>query len=170
MQQSRHLVLIRHAEAEQAAPTDLERALTPDGRRAAAAAGAWLATVVVPDHALVSAARRAQQTWAEVAAGGGWALAADVSPALYSAEQDTALDLVREAPAEARALVVVGHNPTMASLVQILDDGRGDPAAETAVVTRGFPPGAVAVFEYDGDWADLDLTSARLVALHVDHP
>jgi phosphohistidine phosphatase len=34
-------------------------------------------------------------------------------------------------------------------------------------MASGFPTSAVAVFEYDGAWADLDLTSARLVAFHV---
>jgi phosphohistidine phosphatase len=34
-------------------------------------------------------------------------------------------------------------------------------------MVRGFPTSAVAVFEYDGVWADLDITSARLVAFHV---
>ena len=31
----------------------------------------------------------------------------------------------------------------------------------------GFPTSAVAVFSYDGAWADLDEGSARLEAFHV---
>lgn len=168
MQESRRLVLVRHAEAAQSAVTDEQRTLTPAGRAAAAATGRWLAGVgVVPDHALVSSAVRAGETWQELAGAGGWQLAADSSHGLYSAEPDTALDLVREVPAEARAVVVVGHNPTMASLAQTLDDGDGDPEAQRQLLTGGFPAGAVAVFEYAGEWADLELASARLAAVHL---
>ena len=64
------------------------------------------------------------------------------------------------------ALVVVGHNPTMAYLAQLLDDGEGDPAV-VGELAGGFPTSAVAVFEYDGSWADLAEGSAHLVAFHV---
>ena len=55
--QSRVIIVMRHAKAEQTGPTDLERPLSPQGREDAAAAGAWLADRgVVPGAALVSAA------------------------------------------------------------------------------------------------------------------
>lgn len=167
MQPSRRLVLVRHAQAAQSAQIDEQRTLTTAGRGAAAAAGAWLTrTGVTPDCALVSAAVRAVQTWEELAAGGGWDLAAEATHGLYVAEPASVLDLVREVPADTTCLVLVGHNPTMASLAQTLDDGEGDPEAQQRLLTGGFPPGAVAVFEYDGTWADLDLATARLVAVH----
>jgi phosphohistidine phosphatase len=62
-------------------------------------------------------------------------------------------------------LVVVGHNPTMAYLAQLLDDGTGDEQAGRRMAT-GFPTCALAVFAVRGRWADLDLASARLVAFH----
>ena len=40
-------------------------------------------------------------------------------------------------------------------------------AAGTALASSGFPAGAVAVFDHDGDWADLAWGSARLVAFHA---
>ena len=61
---------------------------------------------------------------------------------------------------------MIGHNPTMAYLAQLLDDGMGDPAA-MADMTGGFPTCALTIFEYDGEWADLDLGSARVAAFHV---
>jgi len=64
------------------------------------------------------------------------------------------------------ALVVVGHNPTIAYLAQLLDDGSGDDDAGREMAV-GFPTGALAVFEVTGSWAELDLASARLVAFHV---
>lgn len=168
MQQSRRLVLIRHAEAAQSGASDAERPLTETGHADAEVGGAWLASAgYVPDHALVSSARRARETWAALSGGGGWQAEADVSRLLFSAEPETVLDLVREVPDEARSVAVVGHNPTMAHLASLVDDGSGDEAATLALATGSFPPCSFAVFEYDGSWADFGLTSARLVALHV---
>jgi phosphohistidine phosphatase len=165
-QHSRRLVVVRHAKAEQSGGTDHARQLIDRGRADAEAAGQWLASQgVVPDHALVSAAPRARETWEALASGAGWSVEPDLDEGLYSAGPDTALDLLRRTPPDARVVVVVGHNPTMAHVAQLLDDGEGDPAASNAMVS-GFPTSAVAVFEYDGAWADLDLTSARL-AFHV---
>jgi phosphohistidine phosphatase len=159
------LVVVRHAKAEQVAATDLERELTDQGRADAAAAGKWLAAAgVPPDHALVSAATRAVQTWEALAGGAGWSLNADLDPGLYSAGPDTALDLVREVDEGYGTVVLVGHNPTMAVLAQLLDDGEGDVEAGNAMAT-GFPPSAVAVFEVAGEWADLEV--ARLTGFHV---
>lgn len=168
MKQSRRLVLVRHAKAEQAAPSDLERPLAESGHADARAAGTWLASQGIdPARALVSVARRARETWTGLAGGAGWSDEAEVSRLLYAAEPDTVLDLLREAPADAGCVVVVGHNPTMAYVAQMLDDGTGDEAAGTALTTGGFPTCSLAVFEYAGAWADLDLTSARLLAFHV---
>ena len=114
----------------------------------------------------MSAAPRARETWDALAAGAGWSVEPNLDEGLYSAGPDTALDLLRRTPADANVVVVVGHNPTVALMAQLLDDGEGDPAASHAMVS-GFPTSAVAVFEYDGAWADLDVTSARLVAFHV---
>jgi phosphohistidine phosphatase len=60
--------------------------------------------------------------------------------------------------------LVVGHNPTMAYLAQVLDVGGSPQLAAT-----GFPAAAAAVFEYDGPWADLAEGTARLVDVHVEH-
>ena len=60
--------------------------------------------------------------------------------------------------------MVVGHNPTMASLRPVLDDGDGD--ADAGVhLAAGFPTCAVAVFGYDGRWADLAPGAATLSRL-----
>lgn len=121
---------------------------------------------LVPDQALVSAATRARQTWAGVARGAGWDLEASYDEGLYAAGPESALDLVRGVPQEVATLVVVGHNPTMASLASLLDDGDGVVEA-TREMTMGFPTSATAVFEHRGDWADLDQQAGRLVAFHV---
>ncbi len=168
MQEPRRLVIVRHARAEAHGSSDHERPLAERGRDDAVAGGAWLASSgVVPDHALVSTARRAQETYAALSAGAGWELAPEASRALYVAEPDTALDLVRQAPADAGTVVVVGHNPTMATLAQLLDDGDGDPAASADMLSGGLPTCSLVVFEHDGAWAELAFTGARLSGFHV---
>lgn len=158
---------MRHGKAEPGGETDALRELAQRGWGDALEGGRWLAdTGVTPDAALVSSARRAMSTWRAIAEGGSFDVEATYSDSLYSAGPETALDLVRETSEDADALVVVGHNPTMAYLAQLLDDGGGDDEAGREMAT-GFPTSALAVFTVAGPWAGLDLASARLVAFHV---
>ncbi|MDO7869610.1 SixA phosphatase family protein [Nocardioides jiangxiensis] len=162
---TRTLVLIRHAEAESWAPSDVERALTPAGTEMAGALGRWLrGRGVVPDTALVSGALRTRQTWAALSAEAGWQLAPTHDDGLYTAGPDTALDLVRYADPDAATLLVLGHNPTVHFLAQVLSDGTGDPAL-TESLTIGFPPASVAVLEFDVEWARVSEGYGRLTAV-----
>jgi phosphohistidine phosphatase len=163
----RELVVVRHGRAEPGGASDVERDLLEAGYRDAVEAGRWLAdSGFVPDGALVSAARRAASTWLALAEGGSFDVEPSYSDSLYTAGPETALDLVRETSDEVAALVVVGHNPTMAYLAQLLDDGEGDEEA-SRTMARGFPTGALARFEVTGEWSELNLAAARLVGFHV---
>jgi phosphohistidine phosphatase len=164
---SRTLVVMRHSKAEQSGPSDFERELSDRGLVDAAEAGQWLAgRGIDPDQALVSASVRTQQTWEAVAEGAGWDLEGTFEQTLYEAGPESALDVIRAVDEAIRTLVVVGHNPTMASLATLLDDGEGDEEAGNEIAVA-FPTSALAVFEYDGDWADLDEASASVVAYHA---
>jgi phosphohistidine phosphatase len=164
---ARRLVVMRHAKAEPGGETDALRELAQRGWDDAVEAGHWLAGHdVIPDGALVSSARRTRTTWLALADGGSFDAEPVFSDGLYSAGSETALDLVRETDDSVEVLMVVGHNPTMASLAQLLDDGSGDSAAGREMA-RGFPTSALAVFAVPGSWSELDLGSARLVAFHV---
>ncbi|WP_328530238.1 histidine phosphatase family protein [Nocardioides sp. NBC_00368] len=164
----RTLVIMRHAKAESSAPTDYERQLTERGHADAVVAGEWLAEQGVdPDYVLVSAADRTTQTWEDVAVGASWDLTlAEYDQGLYAAGTSTALDLIREVDDGHSTVVVIGHNPTMFSLVQLLDDGEGDDEAGNELAL-GFPTAAVAVLTYDGDWSELDEAEASVTAFHV---
>jgi phosphohistidine phosphatase len=166
---TRRLVIMRHSKAESTAPSDHERALAARGTDDAASAGRWLAEQgITPDVALVSDALRTRQTWAQVAGGAGWDEGvAEFSEPLYAAGSDSAFDLLRETDAGATTLVVIGHNPTMAFVAELIDDGEGDADAVTDMVTRGFPTSAIAVFAVDGPWSDLGPGAGRLEAFHV---
>jgi phosphohistidine phosphatase len=161
------LVILRHGKAEAFADEDHRRALTDRGRRACVADGEWLAARgIVPTHALVSSAVRAQDTWKAVAQGSGSVADARIEDAVYSADADTALDLLRTAPPDAQIVIFVGHNPTAASMAHVLDDGDPEPNAFRALA-RGFPPGALAVLEVAVPWAELGAATGHLAAFHV---
>ncbi|MAS56543.1 MAG: phosphoglycerate mutase [Pimelobacter sp.] len=170
MSTPRTLVVMRHAKAEQAGPTDFERPLAPRGHGDAAAAGAWLsARGLVPDHALVSGALRTRETYEHVARGAGLAwsgLEASYDEGLYAAGVETALDLVRLVDDAHRHVLLIGHNPTVAHLAQLLDDGDGDVEAATELA-MGYPTSATTVFRYDGSWAHLAPGAARLTGHFV---
>jgi phosphohistidine phosphatase len=162
---SRVLVLVRHAKAESFGSTDHERALTDRGVVEAAQAGTWLAARgITPERALVSDALRARQTWEAMAVEAGWTIEATLDSTLYEADADTVLDVVRGLDDGVTTALVVGHNPTMAFVAQVLDVG-GSPQ----LATTGFPTAAVAVFEYDGPWAEIGEGAARLVDVRVEH-
>lgn len=167
MTEARTIIVMRHAKAEQSATTDFDRQLTDRGTADATDAGSWLTDRgYVPDHALVSAAVRTQQTWDALVDGGGWDVDPDIDEALYDAGPESALDLIRALPDHLNSVIVVGHNPAMGSLAQLLDDGEGDEDAGNEMAT-GFPTSAVAVFSFDGDWRELAEASASVVAFHV---
>jgi phosphohistidine phosphatase len=155
------LVLVRHAQAADAA-TDLDRPLTAHGARRATAIGSWLAHAgTTPDRVLVSPARRARQTWART---GGPAPV--VEPRIYDNTVEALLAAAAETPDDVGVLVVVGHNPSIGRLAAVLDDGQADPATQRQV-ELGFPTGCVAVFELDTPLAAITLGGARLVEVVV---
>lgn len=163
----RRLVVMRHAKAEPVAATDHARRLAARGRLDAQEAGRWArAEGVLPDHAFVSTAARTHETWEAFCLGADLDLDPELDGALYAAGPDSAIELLRTAPEASATVMVVGHNPTMAHLVHLLDDGGADPVAFVQVAA-GFPTSAVAVLEVAGAWSDLEMASARIVGFHV---
>lgn len=164
---ARRLVLLRHARAEQFAASDQARALTARGRRDAAAAGRWLREQgLLPDEAIVSSAARTKETWACLADAAGTAIEPTIDGAVYQGSTDVALEAVRGVPGDPRTLLLLGHNPTIASLTMLLDDGAGD-AAVLGRVADGYPPCTAAVLEVHCSWPHLEYAGATLRALHT---
>lgn len=162
------LILIRHAKAEAAAPTDHLRRLSERGHADAGEAGEWLRHQgLEPDAVLVSDAARTSETWEDIATAADWDLdAAEYVGDLYAAGPHRMLELVQETPEEIATLVVVGHNPTVSALAEFLDDGKMDEAA-SADVAAGFPTSGLAVLEFDGTWDELDEAGASVTGFHV---
>lgn len=163
----RRLVVMRHAKAEQFAASDHERELAPRGCEDAAEAGRWAAAAgVEPDHVVVSSAARTQGTWRCFSSASGFEPEVVTDRSLYSAGTDGALEILRSVPADVATVMLVGHNPTMAHLVHLLDNGEADPEV-FARVSEGYPTAALTVLEVPGPWAELDVASARITDFHV---
>jgi len=143
------LMLLRHAKAKRPEDgvEDFDRKLSRRGREAATELGKLMhREQLAPDLALVSAARRTRQTWQRVAEELGAEVPAREARALYLAGPARIMDTVRRAPAEARRIVVVGHNPGMETLCARLV---GEPC--------NFPTCALAVIAFDGDdWRQVE--------------
>lgn len=165
---ARRLLVARHAEAAPTAASDHERELTANGRLAARGLGEWLkAEGLRPDRVLASDATRIRRTWEEVALAAGWEeVAIDFLPGLYAAGPESALDLVRATSDDVSTLLLIGHNPTVASLAHLLQDGRGSEGAAVRMA-QGYPPAATTLLAAPGGWADLEWGGARLVEFHL---
>jgi phosphohistidine phosphatase len=160
----RRLILMRHAKSSRSDPTerDLDRPLTKRGRRASAQIGRWLAeNGYAPDRALVSNARRAQETWNGVVETAG-AAATRYLPDLYNATPDTLLAVLRAVPG-APALLMLGHQPGIGEFARRL---LAEPPA-TAEFEK-FPTAATAIIDFEiDDWAATEWGTGRLVDFAV---
>ena len=160
----RRLLLIRHAKAAAGGP-DVDRPLTEKGARRAAAIGTWLEQAgLVPDRVLVSPARRAAQTWEQ--AGAVLAVPTTVDERIYDNTVEALVAAIRETSEDVRTLAVVGHNPSIADLTDVLDDGQGKPAARREV-DSGFRTGGVAVFTLAAPFSGIELGAATLTDFTV---
>ena len=141
------LILLRHGKAESVSATggDFDRALTGRGRRDCALMGRVLAEAgVTIDVALVSAARRAQETWEEVARAFPRVPSQTVR-GLYLAAPEQILAAVNSVTEELN-VAVVGHNPGLHELALSLAGAAG--ARDLRL--DSFPTAAVAVFDRTG--------------------
>ncbi|MCL2541468.1 MAG: histidine phosphatase family protein [Nocardioidaceae bacterium] len=167
MERAHTLVVIRHAKAEDYAADDHARHLTDSGIAAADDAGRWLASSgVSADAAYVSAATRTRETWARLAGAAGWSVEPEYDDALYATDEDGVLEIVCRTDEAVGTLVVVGHNPSIGVLAQILDDGEGA-ADVTERLVSGYPTAGVLVLDVPGPWAALAPMGARPRAFHV---
>jgi phosphohistidine phosphatase len=157
----KHLILMRHASAGPAAD-DRERPLSAAGQREALRMGRALAALSAsgfrPERALVSPARRAQETLAGVRRGLRSLAAADTDDALYLASPGELLSRLQRLSDETEQLLLVGHNPGLSELAQALV-GR----AEADLRLRA---GACAALRIESmSWRDLAPGCAELIEL-----
>lgn len=147
------LVLLRHGKSDWSGDEpDHLRPLARRGRRQVPEAGRWLADHVGSiDLAVVSSAERTRETWRLAAA------ELEVPPPVreddrvYAASARALLGVLRDVPAEARTVVLVGHNPGVEDLLESLT-GRW----------VSMPTSALAVVDVPGPWSEVGDTHAEL--------
>lgn len=154
---ARRLLLLRHAEAQNAPGPDHQRPLTPAGRRAAAELGAQLrARGIRPDSVLCSPALRTRQTWQALALD---CEAVRFEAALYGAGAAELRAHCAALAAPVDCALLIAHNPGISALAAQL--------SESAAAPRSLRPCALAEFAIAADWAALGTPGgAALLALH----
>jgi len=152
----RRLILLRHAKsAWPDGVADLERPLAERGRKTAPVIGAYMAREkLIPDLALVSPARRAQETWKLVCEALSKKVAEREAPGVYEVSAERILDVIRSVEPGIRTLLVVGHNPGMEDAASLLvADGDADAMGR---MKEKFSTAGLAVIDFDLDgWGDV---------------
>ncbi len=157
------LMLFRHAHADRPDNVaDHERPLSPKGHQQAQRVGAYIGTHgLVPELAIVSTARRTQETWEDARKAGGFDTSKVNEPRIYESAAGDLLEVARAQASTLASIMLVGHNPGMERLAAWLI-GNGDPVA-LARLQREFVVGGLAVIDFDvSEWSGLDVQSGRL--------
>jgi phosphohistidine phosphatase len=159
----RRLMLLRHAKTERAEPgeRDRDRKLTKRGRADAPAVGAYMAHHgLVPDLALVSPARRAQETWTLLAEAFAKEPRVVNDERIYNANPEELIAVIGETRG-ARSLMVVGHNPGLHHLAIALI-ASGEVEARERVSAK-LPTSALVVIDLPlNDWSLVHPQAGRL--------
>ena len=150
----KRITVIRHAEAGQAA-RDFERPLTEYGVSQAKITSEKLKGIISPDLLLVSSAARTRETAAELIK----TLDLDESQcryekSIYEAGAHEIKELISSLPDSVNDIVLIGHNPTVSTLV-----------TAWAGFYCGFPTAFAVVLECDSEnWATVFYSEAKITA------
>ncbi|AXK79161.1 histidine phosphatase family protein [Pseudolabrys taiwanensis] len=141
---------------------DLARALVERGRKDAGRIGAFMAAhALMPDRVLVSPAARTQESWKYLSVALKPAPAATTVERLYDATPHAILAAIKDVPASAHTLMVVGHNPGLQEVALMLI-ASGDIEARERLHEKLPTAGLVIIdFAFD-DWGKLHPESGRL--------
>jgi phosphohistidine phosphatase len=163
----RTLYLLRHAKSswDDAALADENRPLAPRGRKAARKVAAYMdANGIRPDLVLCSPALRTRQTLELVRGALGTHSDVRHEPALYGADEQELLEVVRGLPDAARSALVIGHNPGLQRFA--LELARSGDGLER--LREKMPTAALAALDLDAErWVDVTPASGVLTGYVV---
>lgn len=155
----KQLWIVRHAKSDWGNPglADFDRPLNNRGLRDAPAMGEWLDRQgVEPELLLCSPARRAKHTAEQIAKAISYPLGKiRFEQRIYEADPETLLALIGLTESNIGSLMLVGHNPGLTLLVNILGGGPLD----------NLPTCAVAALQFDCDDWLLQGRSPRAAAI-----
>jgi phosphohistidine phosphatase len=146
------LILMRHAKSSWKEPelADHDRPLNKRGEKDAPRMGRVLKDKkLIPDHIYSSTAVRARQTVEGLVEKSGYKHKVDYLEGLYMAEPSTVIEALKQTPNKIDSVLVVGHNPGLEGLLQILTHK-----------VESLPTGAVARISLPIDkWDELSLVT-----------
>lgn len=149
------LLILRHAKSSKDDPSldDHARPLNDRGNRDAPRMGRLLRELdLVPDRVVSSTAVRARTTAEAAAKASGYEGKVELESSLYLASPEEYLEVLRGLPKKAERVLVVGHNPGLERLLDVLARKREElPTAALARVTLPID-----------DWKDLKPGKATL--------
>ncbi|MDT0265209.1 histidine phosphatase family protein [Streptomyces sp. DSM 44915] len=167
---ARRIVLLRHAKADWPEVADHERPLTERGRQDAHLAGRWLAGAGVrPELTLCSTAVRARDTWKLCATELPHRPRTSYEERLYESSPGEVIAVLNELDDAVRDVLVVGHNPTLHGLADVLA-GTAEGDTRARLHATGFPTAAQAVLSLTGDWKSVEPGVAHLATFWTPHP
>lgn len=163
------LLLLRHGKSDWSTDTDdFHRPLADRGKRGAQRIGVWLARQgLIPDLVIASPAERAlvsAEKCCKAMGLGSQGIQRDAR--VYAATSEQLLEVLAECPAQARRVMLVGHNPGLEDLLRTLADS----PPETPADGKLMPTATLAWLRIpdsssSGPWASLGRGQARLVQL-----
>jgi phosphohistidine phosphatase len=168
MSDAKRLYVLRHAKSSWDDPVlpDHERPLSRRGQKAVALLAEHVQGIgLEPAVILCSPARRTRETLAGVLPGHD----ALIEPELYGASANDLLNRLTRLPAGTESVMIVGHNPSVQSLVLKLAGPAAPPArngedeSPLQMIERKFPTAALATLAILGEWAQLRPGAAALL-------
>jgi phosphohistidine phosphatase len=157
----KRLLLLRHAKTvpQGAGIDDHERELMARGREDAPVIGRYIRKCgYTPDLILASTSRRTVETVELVTDELAGTQRIDYLEALYLAEPDVILSIVRLASDTVKSLMVVGHNPGMEQVATRLarEPVKRKEKDRFDLIEEKFPTAALAVLDFDvARWRDV---------------
>ncbi|MEU9337621.1 histidine phosphatase family protein [Streptomyces sp. NPDC048290] len=158
----RRIILFRHAKADWPQVNDHERPLAERGRLDAAEAGRRLTdTGIAFDLALCSTATRTRETWKLAVQEFPHRPKTVYEERIYEASPGELIALLNETPDDVRTILLIGHNPGVQGLAEVLS-GTAEAEPRERMSRRGFPAAAFAVLTTDSPWKNLEPGTAAL--------
>ena len=126
-------------------------------------AGRRLTDTGIPfDLALCSTAIRTRETWKLAVHEFPHRPKTVYEERIYEASPGELIALLNETPDDAQNVILIGHNPGVQGLADILA-GAAEGDARERMSRHGFPAAAFAVLSFDGPWKTLEPGVATLL-------
>lgn len=159
----RRLMLLRHAKsAWPEGVADKDRPLAARGEKAAPLIGNYMAREGLhPDVALISPARRTQETWTLVRERLPGQVELREHAGIYEVSAMKILDILARVEPTYRSVLILGHNPGLQELALLLTDAENADARRR--LAEKFPTAGLAVIDFGAaDWQGIHEGSGGL--------